>query len=194
MHLRTMDRIGAGRMADSRLEARTTAKSQETAKNESRGAFFEMMLAADGGARKTETSVPRANSSSSDEISTAVRGGTQPTAPRATSQAAVRTTAAVSEENTPAQTPTTFPAGDPVETLNGLLSKLGYDPAQFGTKVTSTTISYPGMTYEYPLLEVTVNGEKVGFHLQSAANDLRMTAANIASMLGRPVMNFAEFA
>lgn len=193
MHLRTMDSIGAGRMADSRLEARTAAKSQETAKNESRGAFFEMMLAADGGARKTETSVPRASSSSGDEISTAVRGGTQPTAPRATPQAAVRTTA-VTEENTPAQTPTTFPAGDPVETLNGLLSKLGYDPAQFGTKVTSTTISYPGLTYEYPLLEVTVNGEKVGFHLQSAANDLRMTAANIASMLGRPVMNFTEFA
>jgi len=81
-----------------------------------------------------------------------------------------------------------------VESLNAFLTKLGYDPASFNARVTSANISVPGISYEYPLLEVTVQGERVGFHLPSAARDLRMTAANISSMLGRPVMDLSVFA
>ena len=185
MHLRNVD--GMARTASSgAITSRPTAaktltnqKDQPTAGSKSRGSFFQMMLSAD--------SAQRAKPSSADGNSTAVRGGS------ATSQetpAMVRNT--INTELTPPPLPP--PSTDPVEVLNGLLSKLGYDPSHFNARVTSANISVPGLSYAYPLLEVTVNGEKVGFHLPSVMHDPRVTAANISSMMGKPVMNFGAFA
>lgn len=94
----------------------------------------------------------------------------------------------------PATTPPVTSVENAVEVLNELLRKLGFEPANFGARITSTRIDVPGILYEYPMLEVTVNGERLGFHLPSVVNDPRMTAANISSMMGKPVMNFAAFA
>jgi hypothetical protein len=45
----------------------------------------------------------------------------------------------------------------------------------------------------YDLIQVEVKGERVGFHANSVKQDPRLAAANIAAMMGRPVLTFAEF-
>jgi len=164
----------------------------------SRGAFFDMMMtAAPAPPAAPAVSAPRASSAvrvlSSDENSS-VRGGSH-TAPPAPVRNVPGTGRSIPLEATDnGQGPPPTPPPTPVESLNAFLTKLGYDPASFNARVTSANISVPGISYEYPLLEVTVQGERVGFHLPSAARDLRMTAANISSMLGRPVMDLSVFA
>ena len=173
----------------------------------SRGAFFDMMVTAQSAQQPASAPPPRISASSatnstarvlSTDGNSAVRGALRAVAPQV---AAVRNTPTATrstrldasgepaEPNAPENPPHT-----PVDALNSLLSKLGYDPASFEARVTSATISVPGISYEYPLLEVTVNGEKVGFHLPSAMKDPRMTAANISSMMGRPITDLSVFA
>ncbi len=182
--------------------------SNQTPDGPSRGAFFEMMLTAQPSAPAAQKpAVPRLLSSagsqsaarllSADENSS-VRGGSRVTPPlvspiRNTTSDASSTHTTSSGTSGPPDAPPP-PAQSPVEAINSLLSKLGYDPASFNARVTSSTISVPGLSYEYPLLEVTVNGERVGFHLPSAMKDPRITAANISSMLGRPIMDLSVFA
>ena len=195
MHLRNFE--GAAREAhlDRPSAARSAAKDlitkQDTAApaTGSRGAFFEMMLTAQP-AEPPAVKPPAAKPPSADENSSSTRGA-KAAVPR---QTAVQTPAAAAStvpesKDAGAPVPT-----DPVAVLNSLLGKLGYDPSTFNTRVTSQHIAVPGLAYDYPLLEVTVNGERVGFHLPSAANDLRMTAANISSMMGNPVMSLGVFA
>ncbi len=212
MYLRNVENASAYRSAEFRT--RNTANTGDTSAavapaapaTPSRGAFFEMMLAATPAPAETVATV---RNPSTDQVPAAIRGGSQGIAPL---NAAVRNMPSSAPTVAPASTgpssttetepPTGGPSGtpgappnsgNPVDDLNDLLRRLGFQPATFNAQVTSTTISVPGLSYEYPLLEVTVNGERIGFHLPAAMNDLRMTATNIASMLGRPVMNFAEF-
>ncbi len=166
----------------------------------SRGAFFDMMMtAAPAPPAAPAVSAPRASSAvrvlSSDENSS-VRGGSRSAT---ASPGLVRNVPGAGrsvplEATDEGQDPPPTPPKTPVESLNAFLTKLGYDPASFNARVTTANISVPGLSYEYPLLEVTVQGEKVGFHLPSAARDLRMTAANISSMMGKPVMDLSVFA
>ncbi|MBY0508422.1 MAG: hypothetical protein K2X03_31215 [Bryobacteraceae bacterium] len=164
------------------------------AKGPSRGPFFDMMLAASPATTSAPAASPLARTGnsgakirSSDDFSP-LRGGGHPSAGRG---GAIQAREA---DPAPPEPPTPPPAQTPVETINALLTKLGFDASKFNARVTSETISVPGMSYQYPLLEVTVNGERVGFHLPSAMKDPRMTAANISSMLGKPVMDLSVFA
>lgn len=182
----------------------------------SRGPFFDMMVAArkpepafQSPAMSTPATASRAVPSNADRLpkvqisgarilsadeSAAVRGATR-TATTVRNASGTPQDAAPTPSETTGQAEATPPTPQtPVEAINNLLTKLGYDPANFNARVTSSTISVPGLSYEYPLLEVTVNGERVGFHLPSAMRDPRMTAANISSMMGRPVMDLAVFA
>lgn len=187
----------------------------------SRGAFFDMMVsppsspppssparpspnvAPPAGPTPAAPPVPRSTGSSgarvlSSDENSSVRGGSRSPAPLPApvrnDPASGRSNALESTDNGQDPPPPTSPPMSPVETLNAFLSKLGYDPASFNARVTSANISVPGISYEYPLLEVTVQVEKIGFHLPSAARDLRITAANISSMMGKPVNNLSVFA
>lgn len=227
MYLRNIE--GAARSADiSRTTAAVTpgrntsqsiAAARDTASTaatpSSRGAFFDMMLAAQSPAPALPPAPPpAANRStfqtatarplSADENSTGARGSSQTAPPKVAAVRNSPATATLPLDATPESTPTgpaptvptpAVPVSDnPVDVINALLTKLGYDASTFRTRVTSSQISYPGASYEYPLLEVTVNGERVGFHLPSAMRDPRITAANISSMMGRPLLNFGVFA
>lgn len=210
MYLRNIE--GVARTADSirtndkpraaNVSARNVTSTGDTvaaaAVPRSRGAFFEMMLTAQSTApapslpQRSTTSAARPLSS--DENSTSVRSSSRTTAPQV---AAVRNSPVVTSSlglNTVSPVETPPPSENPVDVINALLTKLGYDASAFQTRVTSAHIAVPGLAYDYPLLEVTVNGERVGFHLPSAMKDPRITAANISTMLGHPVMNFAAFA
>ena len=223
MYLRNIE--GAARRADiSRTTAAVTsdrntsqsiAAAGDTASTGgttiSRGAFFDMMVAAQSPAPSPPNrSIPQtatARPLSVDQNSTGTRGSSQTAPPRV---AAVRNSPATTTlplDATPEPNPTVPPApappapaptapvsDNPVDVINALLTRLGYDASTFQTRVTSSQISYPGASYEYPLLEVTVNGERVGFHLPSAMRDPRITAANISSMMGHPLLNFGVFA
>ena len=229
MYLRNIE--GAARSADiSRTTAAVTpgrntsqsiAAARETASTaatpSSRGAFFDMMLAAQSpapalpaaAANRSTFQTATARPLSADENSTGARGSSQTAPPKVAAVRNSPATATLPLDATPESTPTgpaptgpaqtapapTVPVSDnPVDVINALLTKLGYDASTFRTRVTSSQISYPGASYEYPLLEVTVNGERVGFHLPSAMRDPRITAANISSMMGRPLLNFGVFA
>lgn len=227
MYLRNIE--GAARSADiSRTTAAVTpgrntsqsiAAARDTASTaatpSSRGAFFDMMLAAQSPAPALPSAPPAAANRSTfqtatarplsaDENSTGARGSSQTAPPKVAAVRNSPATATLPLDATPESTPTgpaptvptpAVPVSDnPVDVINALLTKLGYDASTFRTRVTSSQISYPGASYEYPLLEVTVNGERVGFHLPSAMRDPRITAANISSMMGRPLLNFGVFA
>ena len=227
MYLRNIE--GAARSADiSRTTAAVTpgrntsqsiAAARDTASTaatpSSRGAFFDMMLAAQSPAPALPPAPPAAANRSTfqtatarplsaDENSTGARGSSQTAPPKVAAVRNSPATATLPLDATPESTPTgpapTVPtpaapvSDNPVDVINALLTKLGYDASTFRTRVTSSQISYPGASYEYPLLEVTVNGERVGFHLPSAMRDPRITAANISSMMGRPLLNFGVFA
>ena len=196
--------------------------AQASAAPSSRGAFFDLMVSAQNKPSepvRTTTgilsSVNRTSSASSrsrignssaarllsaDETSTGVRGPSRSVAPPVSNVRNSAAAAATSSSRLDASDGTAGPSdppqapANPVDALNGLLRKLGYDPASFNAQVTSAHIAVPGLSYDYPLLQVTVNGENVGFHLPSAMHDLRMTAANISSMMGRPVMAMSDFA
>jgi hypothetical protein len=193
MHLRNFE--GAVRTADldRSAAARTAAKPATTTPQTvtaapSRGAFFEMMRSAAEPAAPDAPGVRAGGTvgtSSVDQNLSGVRGGSSGSP---AGQTAVRNAVTSDTTPTPAPVPET-----PVDIINRLLTKLGYDASSFQARVTSAHINYPGMSYDYPLLEVTVNGERVGFHLSSAMHDPRMTAANISSMMGRPVMNLSVF-
>ena len=211
---RTTAAVTSGRnTSQSIAAARDTASTAATPS--SRGAFFDMMLAAQSPAPALPPAPPpAANRStfqtatarplSADENSTGARGSSQTAPPKVAAVRNSPATATLPLDATPESTPTgpaptapapTVPVSDnPVDVINALLTKLGYDASTFRTRVTSSQISYPGASYEYPLLEVTVNGERVGFHLPSAMRDPRITAANISSMMGRPLLNFGVFA
>ena len=221
---RTTAAVTSGRnTSQSIAAARDTASTAATPR--SRGAFFDMMLAAQSPAPALPPAPPpAANRStfqtatarplSADENSTGARGSSQTAPPKVAAVRNSPATATLPLDATPESTPTgpaptvptptgpapTVPApavpvsDNPVDVINALLTKLGYDASTFQTRVTSSQISYPGASYEYPLLEVTVNGERVGFHLPSAMRDPRITAANISSMMGRPLLNFGVFA
>ena len=211
---RTTAAVTSGRnTSQSIAAARDTASTAATPR--SRGAFFDMMLAAQSPAPALPPAPPpAANRStfqtatarplSADENSTGARGSSQTAPPKVAAVRNSPATATLPLDATPESTPTgpaptapapTVPVSDnPVDVINALLTKLGYDASTFRTRVTSSQISYPGASYEYPLLEVTVNGERVGFHLPSAMRDPRITAANISSMMGRPLLNFGVFA
>ena len=203
-----------GNTAQSAAPARD-ASSSTTAP--SRGAFFDMMLsvqapapAPPAGPAATRSTVqnptavpnPTARLLSGDENSTGVRASSRTAPPKVeavrNSPSTLHTLDTTTPEpTTPAPPPSAPPvpvSDNPVDVINALLTRLGYDATAFNTRVTSSQISYPGASYEYPLLEVTVNGERVGFHLPSAMRDPRITAANISSMLGRPLLNFGVFA
>lgn len=209
MHLRN-NVEGAGRSVDltrtasSRRTANesrpASAQPSTTAVPSSRGPFFDMLTAqttppaAAVVARTHRAQASAARPLSSDDNS-AVRGASRVVPPRATPvrNSAVQTLNG--ETTAPAPTvPETPPPPSTVDILNSLLRKLGFEPANFRARVTSTRIEVPGIAYDYPMLEVTVNGERVGFHLPSVVHDPRITAANISSMMGRPVMSFSEFA
>ena len=224
MYLRNIE--GAARSADiSRTTAAVTpgrntsqsiAAARDTASTaatpSSRGAFFDMMLAAQSpapalpaaAANRSTFQTATARPLSADENSTGARGSSQTAPPKVAAVRNSPATATLPLDATPESTPTgpaptvptpAVPVSDnPVDVINALLTKLGYDASTFRTRVTSSQISYPGASYEYPLLEVTVNGERVGFHLPSAMRDPRITAANISSMMGRPLLNFGVFA
>ncbi len=224
MYLRNIE--GAARSADiTRITAgstsgRNTTQSAATSRDaapsstapSSRGAFFDMMLAAQSpapaqavapAANRSVVQNPTARLLSADENSTGVRGSSRTAPPKVeavrnspSSVQPLDTTTTEPAPETPAPTPAPTPpvSDNPVDVINALLTRLGYDASAFHTRVTSSQISYPGASYEYPLLEVTVNGERVGFHLPSAMRDPRVTAANISSMLGRPLLNFGVFA
>ena len=211
---RTTAAVTPGRnTSQSIAAARDTASTAATPR--SRGAFFDMMLAAQSPAPALPPAPPpAANRStfqtatarplSADENSTGARGSSQTAPPKVAAVRNSPATATLPLDATPESTPTgpaptvptpAVPVSDnPVDVINALLTKLGYDASTFRTRVTSSQISYPGASYEYPLLEVTVNGERVGFHLPSAMRDPRITAANISSMMGRPLLNFGVFA
>lgn len=219
MYLRNIE--GAARGADTQRMAANATTAQNTPQStaargstapaiaapSSRGAFFDMMLTAQsslsapapagGPAVRAATATPL----SVGENSTGVRGSSQAVTPPVTAvrnspgSASTTATQPLDTAPTPESAPPPPPSSDnPVDVINGLLTKLGYDASTFQARVTSSQISYPGMSYAYPLLEVTVNGERVGFHLPSAMRDPRVTAANISSMLGRPLLNFGVFA
>ena len=219
MYLRNIE--GAARSADiTRTTARTTsgrntAQSAATSRDaapatttpSSRGAFFDMMLAAQPpmigppvtAASRSAAQNPTARLLSADENSTGVRGASRTAPPRVeevrNSPSSIQPLDTTTPEPATPTPASTAPVSDnPVDVINALLTRLGYDASAFQTRVTSSQISYPGASYEYPLLEVTVNGERVGFHLPSAMRDPRITAANISSMLGRPLLNFGVFA
>ena len=223
MYLRNIE--GAARSADiTRTTARTTsgrntAQSAATSRDaapatapattapSSRGAFFDMMLAAQPptigppvtAANRSAAQNPTARVLSADENSTGVRGASRTAPPRVeevrNSPSSIQPLDTTTPEPATPTPASTAPVSDnPVDVINALLTRLGYDASAFQTRVTSSQISYPGASYEYPLLEVTVNGERVGFHLPSAMRDPRVTAANISSMLGRPLLNFGVFA
>ena len=192
-------RSGAASGRNTRANAPETGSSQ-TANVPSRGAFFEMMLSAQPSSSAAQKpAIPKHVSAaasptaarilSTDENSSVRGGSLVSTIRNANSDPS---TPSFGTSGTPDAPPP--PAQTPVEAINSLLGKLGYDPANFNARVTSATISVPGLSYEYPLLEVTVNGERVGFHLPSAMKDPRITAANISSMLGRPIMDLSVFA
>ncbi len=202
---------------------RTTAEAvapRVTTATPSRGAFFDMLKAQvappnQPGARPASTiartRINPAQTSAARPLSaddnSALRGGSRTTLPPvgAIRNSRVQTLPAEATDPVtpppatppPAIPPTTEPTPsveNAVDILNGLLRKLGFDPANFGARITSTRIEVPGIAYDYPMLEVTVNGERMGFHLPSVVNDPRITAANISSMMGKPVMNFGAFA
>ena len=209
-----------GNTAQSAAPARDASSSTTPP---SRGAFFDMMLsvqapapAPPAGPAATRSAVPNptagqnspavqnstASLLSGDENSTGIRASSR-TAPRnvqavGNSPSTLPTLDTTTPEPTAPAPPSPGPpvpvSDNPVDVINALLTRLGYDASAFHTRVTSSQISYPGASYEYPLLEVTVNGERVGFHLPSAMRDPRITAANISSMLGRPLLNFGVFA
>ena len=211
---RTTAAVTPGRnTSQSIAAARDTASTAATPS--SRGAFFDMMLAVQSPAPALPPAPPAAANRSTfqtatarplsaDENSTGARGSSQTAPPKVAAVRNSPATATLPLDATPESTPTgpapTVPtpavpiSDNPVDVINALLTKLGYDASTFRTRVTSSQISYPGASYEYPLLEVTVNGERVGFHLPSAMRDPRITAANISSMMGRPLLNFGVFA
>ena len=216
MYLRNME--GAARSADiirtaaaatpPRNSPQSVAATVSTTPS-SRGAFFDMMVAtqppsptppapnhpavpaATGRARPQGGAIPL----SVDEKPTGVRDSSR-SGPKVEEVRNSPTPApAPSTSLDPPDSAPTAPVSDnPVDVINALLTKLGYDASAFQTRVTSAQITYPGASYEYPLLEVNVNGERVGFHLPSAMRDPRITAANISAMLGRPLLNFGVFA
>ena len=208
---RTTPAVTSGRNTSQTVTAARDMASTTTTPT-SRGAFFDMMLAAQPAAPaaaptparstgnraafQTATArFPTARPLSVDENPTGVRGSSQTAPPKVEEVRKSPGTAALPLDTTPESAPPTVPVSDnPVDVINALLTRLGYDASTFQTRVTSSQISYPGASYEYPLLEVTVNGERVGFHLPSAMRDPRITAANISSMLGRPLLNFGVFA
>jgi hypothetical protein len=194
MYLRNLESAYSGRSAALRNVAENPAQSagNKTPAAPSRGAFFDMMVAAAPASPPTEsrlTSSSGVKPLAGDENSTGLRGGNAPATDSRALTAPLTTSTTASTSTTD-----TISTGNPIEDLNGLLRKLGYEPSSFNARITSAHIAVPGLAYDYPLLEVTVNGERVGFHLPSALKDMRNTAANISSMMGRPVMNFAEFA
>lgn len=90
------------------------------------------------------------------------------------------------------ETPTN-PVPPNTELLNQVrsaLNSVGLNPDQYNLRVGSLTISYPNIpTYEYPVLFADINGQTAGFYLNGVAQNPGMFAANVSSMLGRPVMH-----
>ena len=216
MDVRNME--GAARSADINRTAAAATSGRNSPQSvaatasstpSSRGAFFDMMVAAQPAAptppAPNRPAIPAATararpqgaaiSLSVDEKPTGVRDTSRP-GPKVEEvrNSPAPAPAPSSSLDPPDSVPTAPVSDNPVDVINALLTRLGYDASAFQTRVTSSQISYPGASYEYPLLEVNVNGERVGFHLPSAMRDPRITAANISAMLGRPLLNLGVFA